>query len=95
MAEDSCAGENSITRVLYIREHDPKLSSRAIAEMAGVSDPLVNGLRPEVQTVSTSKRTGQDGKEYPASRPKQEDRGGNRSHLQNRQRREGTSWATY
>jgi len=52
----------------------PKLSSRAIAELAGVSDFLVNEARPQLLDSSTSKRTGQDGKEYPASRPKREDR---------------------
>ena len=45
----------------------PKLSSRAIAEMCGVSDPFVLSIRPEVLTVSTS-RTGSDGKSYPARR---------------------------
>ena len=43
------------------------LSSRAIAEMCGVSDPFVNQIR-QVQTVSTSQRTGSDGKQYPATR---------------------------
>lgn len=47
----------------------PKLSSRAVAKMCGVSDPFVSGMRPDqVLTVSTSERTGQDGKQYPARR---------------------------
>ena len=47
----------------------PKLSSRAVAKLCGVSDPFVNAMRPaQVQTVSTSERTGQDGKSYPAAR---------------------------
>lgn len=46
----------------------PKLSSRAIAELCGVSDPFVMKIRPEVLTVSTCERTGQDGKRYPARR---------------------------
>ena len=60
MAEDSCAGENSITRVLYIREHDPKLSSRAIAELAGVGKNLVEGMRPVEVVEKATSRTGQD-----------------------------------
>ena len=47
----------------------PKLSSRAIAEMAGVSAGLIDGIRLEqLPIVGTSKRMGQDGKEYPATR---------------------------
>ena len=43
----------------------PKMSSRAIAEMCGVSDPYVASLRPQVLTVSTrtKKITGKDGKQ--------------------------------
>ena len=40
-----------------------KMSDRAIADMCGVSDPYVGSLRPQLQTVSSSKRTGKDGKE--------------------------------
>ena len=48
-------------------------SSRAIAEMCGVSHPFVAGLQPQVETVTTcpsgdTPRTGRDGKQYPASR---------------------------
>lgn len=42
------------------------LSSRAIAELCGVSDPFVLQIR-QVLTVSTS-ITGSDGKKYPAKR---------------------------
>jgi hypothetical protein len=44
----------------------PKMSSRAIAELCGVSDPFVLQIR-QVLTVSTS-ITGTDGKQYPATR---------------------------
>ena len=44
------------------------LSSRAIAELCGVSNHFVDSIRPvEVGTVPTS-RTGADGKQYPATR---------------------------
>jgi len=47
----------------------PKLSSRAIAEMCGVGDDLVESIRPrQVSDSDTSKRTGTDGKQYPARR---------------------------
>jgi len=47
----------------------PKLSSRAIAEMAGVSDHFVGSLRPEPTAIESQlKRTGKDGKERPATR---------------------------
>lgn len=47
----------------------PKLSSRAIAKMCGVSHELVQQMRPDqVSTVDTPPRTGQDGKQYPAKR---------------------------
>lgn len=49
----------------------PKLSSRAVAKMCGVSPGFVDGIRPsQVPTVGTSpeERTGQDGKQYPARR---------------------------
>ena len=46
----------------------PKLSSRAIAELCGVSAQFVVNVRPaEVSTVDTC-RTGTDGKQYPATR---------------------------
>jgi len=45
----------------------PKLSSRAIAELCGVSHMLVQSAMPQVEDSSTS-RTGQDGKHYPARR---------------------------
>jgi hypothetical protein len=46
----------------------PKLSSRAIAELCGVSPQTVVTVRPgEVSKLDTS-RTGQDGKQYPATR---------------------------
>ena len=44
------------------------LSSRAIAELCGVSNHFVDSIRPvEVGTVPTC-RTGTDGKQYPATR---------------------------
>lgn len=49
----------------------PKLSSRAVAKMCGVSPGFVDCIRPsQVPTVGTSpeERTGQDGKQYPATR---------------------------
>lgn len=46
----------------------PKLSSRAIAEMCGVGPDLVIAVRPQVSENDTSKRTGSDGKQYPAHR---------------------------
>jgi len=49
----------------------PKLSSRTVAKMCGVSPGFVDGIRPsQVPTVGTSpeERTGQDGKQYPARR---------------------------
>jgi hypothetical protein len=50
----------------------PKLSSRAIAELCGVSHTFVDGARP-LATVATcpSRCTGQDGKEYPARTKKE------------------------
>ncbi len=51
-----------------------KLSSRAVAELCGVSDVFVGKIRDQVQTVSTSKTEtliGKDGKEYPKTQPKQ------------------------
>lgn len=44
----------------------PKLSSRAVAKMCGVSPDFTARLRPEVSSDDTC--TGQDGKQYPASR---------------------------
>jgi len=46
----------------------PDLSNRAIAQKAGVSDPFVAKLRPSGANVSTSTRTGTDGKSYPAEK---------------------------
>jgi len=50
----------------------PKLSSRAIAEMCGVSDMFVGNIRAEqVQTdctCSTQRTTGRDGKQHPAKK---------------------------
>ena len=48
----------------------PKLSSRAVAKMCGVSDPFVSGLRPALQTVSDAPATvtTSDGRQYPAKR---------------------------
>ena len=46
----------------------PKLSSRAIAEMCGVSNMLVDSARPQVKESFTSSRTGADGKQYRAGR---------------------------
>lgn len=48
----------------------PKLSSRAVAKLCGVSNMLVDSLRPQEQVKDsfTSPRTGQDGKQYPAAR---------------------------
>lgn len=46
----------------------PTLSSRAVAKMCGVHHTFVESLRPDVATVATSERTGQDGKVYPARR---------------------------
>lgn len=48
----------------------PKLSSRAVAKLCGVSAGLVDGARPaELPNLGTStERTGQDGKQYPARR---------------------------
>ena len=43
-----------------------KLSSRAIADMCGVGDTMVESIRPQVQEKGTSTRTGKDGKTYPA-----------------------------
>ncbi|MBU2685880.1 MAG: ParB N-terminal domain-containing protein [Gammaproteobacteria bacterium] len=45
------------------------MSSRAIAEMCGVSDFLVNTVKPQVLENSTSTVIGQDGKTYPATKP--------------------------
>jgi hypothetical protein len=48
-----------------------KWSSRLIAEKCGVSDVFVSELRKvEVLTVSTSARTGKDGKSRPSTQPK-------------------------
>lgn len=47
----------------------PKMSSRAIAELCGVSHPFVESIRPsEVVTVSNATRTTSDGRQYPATR---------------------------
>jgi hypothetical protein len=47
----------------------PRLSSRAIAEMCGVSPDTVVRVRPgQASDSDTSARTGQDGKQYPARR---------------------------
>ena len=51
----------------------PDLSSRAIAEMCGVSHPTVEAVRPQVENFTTSERTGQDGKQYPATRQPRDD----------------------
>jgi len=52
----------------------PKLSSRAVARMCGVSHVFAESLRPQVETVTTSpeERTGQDGKQYPRRRAEPE-----------------------
>ena len=44
------------------------LSSRAIAELCGVSHPYVESIRPDVETVSTSTRTDTLGRQQPAKR---------------------------
>lgn len=44
----------------------PKLSSRAIAELCGVSYALVQDAKPQVTDSVTSTVTGADGKQYPA-----------------------------
>lgn len=50
------------------------LSSRAIAELCGVSHRFVDGIRPQVATVATSTRIGRDGKPQAAKRtPKAKD----------------------
>lgn len=48
----------------------PKLSSRAVAKLCGVSPDLVDRVRPEQVPVSgtSTPRTGLDGKRYPARR---------------------------
>lgn len=47
----------------------PKMSSRAIAELCGVSHPFVESIRPsEVVTVSNATRTTSDGRQYPSTR---------------------------
>jgi len=47
----------------------PKSSSRVIADMCGVGHTFVDSLRRgQVASDATSKRKGQDGKEYPGSR---------------------------
>ena len=51
----------------------PNESDRAIAAHVGVSNVFVSGRRPQVLTVNTSEpatRTGIDGKQYPAGKPK-------------------------
>jgi hypothetical protein len=47
----------------------PDLSSRALADVCGVSDVFVGEVRKQVQTDCTSSRKGKDGKAYPASQP--------------------------
>ena len=44
------------------------LSSRAIAELCGVSADMVIANRPQVSDSDNSKRTGTDGRQYPAAR---------------------------
>ena len=46
----------------------PKLSSRMIAEMCGVSTDMVIDHRPQLSESDSSKRMGADGKERPATR---------------------------
>lgn len=46
----------------------PKLSSRALAKMCGVSPNFVVTVRPELSSDDSSTRTSLDGKERPASR---------------------------
>jgi hypothetical protein len=46
----------------------PDLSSRAIAELCGVSDHIVNNARDQLQPSSSSPRTGRDGKKRRASK---------------------------
>jgi hypothetical protein len=46
----------------------PKFSSRAIAEMCGVSSDLVDRTRPQLPDSGSSTRTGLDGKDRPARR---------------------------
>lgn len=47
----------------------PKLSSRAVAKLCGVSHPFVESIRPQqLETVTSSTRTSLDGKERPAAR---------------------------
>lgn len=43
---------------------EPTWSDRLIAEHVGVSHPFVGSCRPQVETVTTSTRTGSDGKTY-------------------------------
>lgn len=56
--------------VALLLEAFPDWSNSRIAEAAGVSHTFVNNLRPELQleTVSSSTRTGLDGKKRPATR---------------------------
>lgn len=54
---------------IAIREF-PKLSSRTVATMCGVSNHMVDDYRPkQVGESPTSTVTGQDGKQYPATKP--------------------------
>lgn len=45
-----------------------KLSDRAVAKMCGVNHETVGAQRPQLAESATSPRTGQDGKQYPATR---------------------------
>ena len=50
----------------------PQLSSRAVAELCGVGHEMVDAARPQVAETANSKRTGTDGKQYPAARQRRE-----------------------
>ena len=45
------------------------LSSRAIAELCGVSNHFVDSIREALGTVPNATRTTTDGRQYPARRP--------------------------
>lgn len=64
------------------------LSSRAIADMCGVSNRFVSNMRPETG-VNGSHLTGQDGKTYPSTKP--ENRSKEADHEIDNSQQEGTT----
>lgn len=63
------SNEDKRRAVALALESFPDRSDRSIAEHVGVHNSTVSRHRPQVSQSDTSTRTGQDGKQYPATKP--------------------------